>query len=107
MVAAAARPIILSILKKGRSYGYAIIDEIRQKSADDMQWAEGSIYPVLHKLEKDGLITSEWSLSEKGRNRKYYHISDQGKKALQVEQDNWFKTFEMINRFWNLQIESK
>ncbi len=107
LVAAAAKPIILSILKKGRSYGYAIIDEMREKSSSDLPWAEGSIYPVLHKLEKNGLIISEWSLSEEGRNRKYYHISEKGKKALLAEQNNWLKTFEMLNRFWSLKMDNQ
>lgn len=106
LVAAAAKPIILSILKKGRSYGYAIIQEIRDRSSEDMQWAEGSLYPVLHKLEKEGMITSQWALSEEGRNRKYYHISEKGKQALVAEQENWSNAYHLLSRFWTIELKN-
>src|SRR3954451_2519372 len=89
LVAASAEPLVLSLLQKGESYGYAIIQEIRARSEDQLQWTDGMLYPVLHRMESKGLIKSRWGKSETGRERKYYFLKTEGKKALQKHVAQW------------------
>src|SRR5438105_12214000 len=89
LVAASAEPLILSLLAKGESYGYAIIQEIRARSENQMQWTDGMLYPVLHRLENRGLIKSRWDESETGRKRKYYSLKKDGKRALEKHHEQW------------------
>ena len=85
MVAASAKPLRLSILADGESYGYEIIQKVRELSGGEIEWSDGMLYPVLHRLERDGLIDSEWKEAETGRKRKYYFISAKGRKLLDAE----------------------
>jgi len=71
LVAASATPLVLSILSEGENYGYAIIKRVHELSGGQMQWTDGMLYPVLHRLEKQGLIRSQERLSETGRKRRY------------------------------------
>ena len=89
LVAASAEPLVLSLLSKGESYGYAIIQEIKTRSDDKLQWTDGMLYPVLHRMENKGLIKSRWDASETGRKRKYYSIKEDGKKALKKHTEQW------------------
>jgi PadR family transcriptional regulator PadR len=89
LVAASAEPLILSLLGQGESYGYAIIQEIRSRSEDELKWTDGMLYPVLHRMEAKGLIKSRWSKSETGRKRKYYSLKQDGKKALEKHFAQW------------------
>ena len=75
LVAASALPIVLAILKESDSYGYSIIKRVKELSGDEMNWTEGMLYPILHRLEAQELIDSYWKESENGRKRKYYRIS--------------------------------
>ena len=100
LIAAAAKPIILSILQAGESYGYQIIKRVRQASGGKMDWPSSLLYPVLHRLEKDGLIKSEWKLSEKGRMRRNYSITDQGREELMVEKERWLSVHDILREFW-------
>src|SRR5271169_2813774 len=83
LVAASAEPLILSLLSKGESYGYAIIQEIKARSQGQLQWTDGMLYPVLHRMEARGLIKSRWVKIENGRKRKYYSLKKDGKHAMQ------------------------
>src|SRR5271170_6299990 len=67
LVAASAVPLVLSILEEGESYGYAIIQRVRQLSSGEIEWTDGMLYPVLHRLEEQGFITARWQDSEAGR----------------------------------------
>src|SRR3954452_23898854 len=67
LVAASAEPLILSLLEHGDSYGYAIMQEIRARSEDQLKWTDGMLYPVLHRMEANGLLKSRWGKSETGR----------------------------------------
>jgi PadR family transcriptional regulator, regulatory protein PadR len=89
LVAASAEPLILSLLARGESYGYAIIQDIKARSQNQMQWTDGMLYPVLHRLEHRGLIKSRWAESETGRKRKYYSLKKDGKKALEKHHEQW------------------
>src|SRR5512144_2237757 len=72
LVAASATPLVLAILAEGDSYGYAIIKRVAELSGGHLQWTDGMLYPVLHRLERNGLVSAKWSASENGRRRKYY-----------------------------------
>ena len=102
LIAAAAKPIILSILQTGESYGYQIIKRVRQASGGALEWSSSLLYPVLHRLEKDGLIQSQWTLSEKGRMRRTYRITKQGCKELYVEKERWLSIHDILKDFWKM-----
>jgi len=89
LVAASAEPLILSLLEKGESYGYAIIQEIRARSEEQLKWTDGMLYPVLHRMEAKGLIKSRWVKIENGRKRKYYSLKQDGKRALEKHLQQW------------------
>jgi len=89
LVAASAEPLILSLLAQGESYGYAIIQEIKARSENRMEWTDGMLYPVLHRLERKGQIKSRWAEAENGRQRKYYALKKEGKKALEEHHEHW------------------
>ena len=89
LVAASAEPIILALLAKGESYGYAIIQEILQRSNHQVEWTDGMLYPVLHRLESKGWIKSRWGKSESGRKRKYYSLKKDGRLALEQQHAEW------------------
>ena len=89
LVAASAEPLVLSLLSKGESYGYAIIQEVKARSGGQLQWTDGMLYPVLHRLEQRGLIKSRWAESESGRKRKYYSLKKNGKAAMARHHEQW------------------
>jgi len=89
LAGASAKPIILSLLLSGESYGYQIIKRVRQVSGGTLEWSNAMLYPVLHRMEKDGLIRSEWKVSEENRMRKYYFLTDLGLKDLTAEKEVW------------------
>src|SRR5437773_1807016 len=84
LVAASTVPLVLSVLAEGESYGYALIQRVRELSGGRIEWTEGMLYPVLHWMEEKGLIESDWRESDTGRKRKYYHLRKEGRKALPV-----------------------
>lgn len=102
LVAASARPLVLSILARGESYGYAIIQEVRQLSGGQLAWSDGMLYPVLHRLEKEGLIKARWGKSETGRKRRYYTLSRDGGKALEQEKAQWIGVHNTLAQVWGI-----
>ena len=82
LVAASAKPLILSILSSGESYGYEIIQKVKELSDGEMEWKDGMLYPLLHRLEENDLIKSEWRKTDTGKKRKYYIVKDTGKREL-------------------------
>lgn len=100
LVAASATPLILSILSDGESYGYAIIKRVHELSGGQLQWSDGMLYPVLHRLEKQKLIQSKWRESETGRKRKYYKIKQQGIKTLKLHKSQWKVVYSTLTRLW-------
>ena len=100
LVAASAVPMVLSILSSGPNYGYAIIKKVRQLSSNRINWTDGMLYPVLHRLEKQKLIKSCWQKSETGRKRKYYSIVDKGAKALKEHQSQWNMVHSTLHKLW-------
>ncbi len=102
LTAASTRPIILGILKQGNSYGYLIIKKIKELSGGKMEYSDGMLYPVLHRLEKDGLIQSHWDIKDGGRPRKYYAITEAGKAALVEEKAQWEEVVAVLNAIWDV-----
>ena len=103
LTAATTKPIILGILKQGRSYGYLIIKSIKEISGGHMEWSDGMLYPVLHRLERDKLIRSEWIMSDDSRPRKYYEITDIGKKALIIEKEQWVQVNSVLSKIFEVE----
>ena len=100
LVAASSEALILSLLARGESYGYAIIQEVRARSDDHLQWTDGMLYPVLHRMEKYGWIKSRWGESENGRKRKYYSLKKDGTAALNEQRDQWMKVHDVLTQLW-------
>ena len=100
LIAATATPLVLAILEKGESYGYAIIKTVRKLSKEELQWTEGMLYPVLHRLEKNGTVASRWGIGETGRKRKYYRLTDAGREELQTQKERWRLIQETLDSVW-------
>ena len=104
LVAASTTPMILSILTRGETYGYAIIQEVRDVSGSKIEWSDGMLYPVLRRLEKQGLVKSRWRVAEEtGKKRRYYQINGKGRNALAEQQSQWQTTNRVLNKLWNLE----
>lgn len=106
MIGATSIPLILSILHEGESYGYNIIQRMKEISNDQIEWKEGTLYPILHKMEKRGLITSFWKVSDNGRKRKYYRIVEEGESLVSVEIQNWKSMNQIFSKLWQTQMTS-
>ena len=89
LVAASATPLVLAILAEGESYGYAILKRVRALSGGELEWTDGMLYPLLHRLQRLGYVTTEWRTPPEGRRRKYYAITDEGRAALADQQQQW------------------
>ena len=100
LVAASATPLVLSILSRGDSYGYAIIQRVRELSAGHLEWTDGMLYPILHRLEEQQLIKSSWRESETGRKRKYYRILDEGRRVLGEQRAQWDAVTAALSLAW-------
>ena len=87
LVAASSTPLVLAILAEGENYGYAILKRVRELSAGELEWTDGMLYPLLHRLSRLGYVTTEWRTPDEGRRRRYYVITDDGRAALQRESD--------------------
>lgn len=81
--------LILSLLARKQLYGYEMIKEIEKRSSGVFSFKEGTIYPILHSLESEGMIESYWDDNESRRKRKYYRITSSGKSCLEEKQQEW------------------
>jgi len=89
LVAASATPLVLAILSEGESYGYAILKRVDELSGGELQWTDGMLYPVLHRLERNGYVEATWGKAETGRRRKYYRLTDLGSEELASQRRQW------------------
>jgi DNA-binding PadR family transcriptional regulator len=92
--------MILAVLSRGESYGYAIIQEIKTLSANEIEWTDGMLYPVLRRLESQGLVESQWRLAETGKKRRYYRIKKVGLEALDEQRYQWLLTHRVLSKLW-------
>lgn len=102
LIAASTKPLVLSILAHGENYGYRIIQEIEQLSAGELQWTDAMLYPVLARMEKEGLVRSQWVKTESGRKRKYYRITPEGTQQLQAEREQWINVNRVFLHLWGM-----
>jgi DNA-binding PadR family transcriptional regulator len=104
LVAASATALILSILSEGENYGYAIIKRVRELSNGKMQWTDGMLYPVLHRLERQGLIKSFERISETGRKRRYYRLKKKGTETLAKQRSEWMLVYSTLKQLWEKEL---
>jgi PadR family transcriptional regulator, regulatory protein PadR len=100
LVAATAAPLVLAILAEGDSYGYAILKRVSELSGGELQWTDGMLYPVLHRLERQGHIKGKWGASETGRKRKYYHLTPRGQGQLAEQRQQWRMVDAALRNIW-------
>ncbi|EYD77292.1 Transcriptional regulator, PadR family [Rubellimicrobium mesophilum DSM 19309] len=100
LIAASSTPIVLAILAEGDSYGYAILSRVREVSGGRMEWTDGMLYPVLHRLERLGLVEARWEVAESGRRRRYYRITSQGRAQLAEERQQWQAVDATLRSVW-------
>ena len=100
LIAASSTPIVLAILAEGDSYGYAILKRVRELSGGRMEWTDGMLYPVLHRLERTGHIAAQWRVAENGRRRKYYQITSEGRAQLAEERRQWQAVDATLRGIW-------
>lgn len=100
LVAASSTPLVLAILADEESYGYAILRRVRELSGGRIEWTDGMLYPLLHRLERDGYVESTWGSSESGRRRKYYRITERGLAQLAEERAQWRAVDETLKSVW-------
>ncbi len=104
LVAASATPLVLAILSEGESYGYAIIKRVGELSRGELQWTDGMLYPLLHRLERNGLVEAFWTLSETGRRRKYYRLTRAGAEQLDRQLRQWQVVDRAMKDIWRVAV---
>ncbi|MEX1033900.1 MAG: helix-turn-helix transcriptional regulator [Cellvibrionaceae bacterium] len=100
LIAASSTPIVLAILAEADSYGYAILQRVRESSGGRMEWTDGMLYPVLHRLDRLGYIKARWEVAETGRRRKYYGITSQGRAQLTEQRKQWQAVDATLRGIW-------
>lgn len=100
LMAASSTPIVLAILAEADSYGYAILKRVQELSRGHMQWTDGMLYPVLHRLERLGHVDARWEIAESGRRRKYYRITTSGRGQLAEERRQWEAVDATLRGIW-------
>ena len=105
LVAASSTPLVLAILAEGDSYGYAILQRVRELSGGELEWTDGMLYPVLHRLERSGLVESRWEKAESGRRRKYYGVTKAGREQLAEERRQWRTVDDALRKIWSALAE--
>ena len=93
--------LLLSILANGPAHGYAVIESLRQRSSGTFDLPEGTIYPALHRLEKQELLSSDWT-EESGRRKRIYKLTSKGRQALSQRQQEWRSFSEAVNATVNI-----
>ena len=102
LIGASTIPLILTVLQSGDHYGYDLIKKVRQLSDGKLDWSEAMLYPVLHRMQRDGFIDGRWEKIESSRKRKYYAITEEGKKLLAEKREDWIVMIELFQKIWNL-----
>ena len=100
LVAAAATPLVLAILAEDENYGYAILQRVRELSHGELEWTDGMLYPLLHRLHRLGYVTRRWGVSPEGRRRRYYAITDDGIAALSEHKRQWVTVTRALGDVW-------
>lgn len=96
LMGAATGLLVLGILMRGASYGYEIVETINREADGLLSWREGTVYPILHKLEAEGLVRAQWQETPHGRNRKYYSITARGRSSLRSDRKDFANVSKMV-----------
>jgi len=102
LVAASATSLVLAILAEGDSYGYAIVKRVSELSHGQLQWTDGMLYPVLHRLERLDYVRAKWGASESGRRRRYYRITRHGRLHLAEQRRQWQVVDAALQGVWSM-----
>jgi len=100
LIAASSTPLVLAILAGGDSYGYAILKRVRESSGGRIEWTDGMLYPVLHRLERLGFVDARWETAGRGRRRKYYRLTPAGREQLADERAQWQAVDATLRGIW-------
>lgn len=98
LVSASTKPLVLLILRDGENYGYRIIQYIRQISGGRLEWSEPMLYPLLQRMERDGLVQSRWKFTDRNRPRKYYRLTDKGLEEQEREKNQWMMVTRVFQK---------
>lgn len=104
LVAASLTPLVLIILTQSENYGYELIQQLKSRSETKLNIAEGTLYPVLKKMEEKKWVASKWKTAESGKQRKYYSITKKGKEQLNEQIDQWNFFNNLIQKSWKQNI---
>lgn len=101
LMAASSTPLVLGVIAEGETYGYEIVKRVAELSGGQLEWTDGMLYPLLHRLEQQGLLESRWRVaSETNRKRKYYAITEQGRHAMQLQRQQWQMITQALQQIW-------
>jgi len=100
LVAASTTPLVLGILADGESYGYALLKQVSDLSGGHLEWTDGLLYPLLHRLERLGHVESVWRQPTSGRKRKYYRITKEGRAELAAQREQWKAVDSTLHGIW-------
>jgi transcriptional regulator len=98
LLRAALEPVVLEVIATGATYGYEIVRAIQQHSEGQLCAQEGTLYPALHRLEKQGLLKAQWKTSPEGRRRKHYALTSAGRRRLEALRVEWASFSKTIGR---------
>ena len=98
LLRAALEPVVLEVIATGATYGYEIARAIQQHSEGQLCMQEGTLYPALHRLEKQGLLKAQWKMSPEGRRRKHYALTSAGRHRLEALRAEWASFSKTIGR---------
>ena len=98
LMAGSGTLLVLSLLESGDMYGYQMIEELRRRSDDTFHLKAGSLYPLLHGLEEKGYVEAYEREAAAGKPRRYYHLTSQGKKALQEKEQGWNRYADAVRQ---------
>ena len=101
LIAASSSPLVLAILAEEDSYGYAILQRVRELSGGRLEWTDGMLYPVLHRLGRLGHVEARWEVAQSGRRRKYYRITHQGRAQLEEQRTQWQAVDSTLRGVWH------
>src|SRR6476619_1004766 len=100
LVAAYAAPLVLTILEDGESYGYAILERVRTLSGGAVEWTDGMLYAVLHRLDAKESVAARWGAAWTARRGKYSALKPAGREALRDQKEKWRGAVQMLGQLW-------
>ena len=104
LIAASYKPIVLSLLAEGEMYGYQIIHRTQLLSDGRITWTASKLYPLLHRMEHDGLVAAVWRSSDAGPDRKYYQLTERGHLSLEAAKRDWKDVISILHKLWGPEL---